>query len=187
MKIVFENQCKKTDNFVDQTINLFNEPTIGDYLKKTGLISYMTPVADIVSSPKKCGYHVEVNPIYKNHQQWVYVLTIGGRVVKIGNSTMTLSGRWNSYTAGTRKNRNKGTCSTTNYFISEIIRVSLLKGFEVKLYGYPIPNRIQAIDVFGDTEIQLADFVKVYEGKLIKKFNDIYGKLPIVGKNGMGK
>jgi hypothetical protein len=187
MKIVFQNQCKKTGKFIKEIIDLSNEPTVKDYLKKANLRNYLKHVANIVKSDKKCGYDVQVFSEYLRHKQWVYILVIAGCVVKIGDSTMTLQGRWNSYSAGTRENRDRGTCSTTNYFISEIIRVSLNMGLKVELYGYTIPNQYQTIDVFGDKQDSLADFVKIFEGNLIKKFNTIYNKLPIVGKNGMEK
>jgi hypothetical protein len=186
MKIYFQNKSKENVGFEKQVVDIDNEPNIQDYLEKAKLTDYIIPIAEITSSDKKCGYYVEVYNSYKDHNQWVYILTIQDKIIKIGDSTMTLSGRWNSYSAGTRSAREKGTCSTTNYYISEIIRVALNMKLEVKLYGYPIPNRIYDIDVFGDKESALADFVKLYEGKMIERFNNIYGKLPVVGKNGKG-
>ena len=188
MQILFENWNSKKNNYIQQFVDLSNEPTIADFIKKAKLENYLSKVATIQSSTnKKCEYQVSIEPTYKKHIQWAYVLVINDRIIKCGDSTMTLQGRWSSYSAGTRQNRDRGTCSTTNYFISEIIRQALKNNMAVELWAYPIPNITQTIDVFGDAENALCDFVTYYESKLLKRFSDIYGKLPIVGKNGLVK
>lgn len=188
MTILFENWDSKQNTYVTKSVDLSQEPEITDFIKKANLENYLFKVASIISNKnKKCEYDVMIEPTYKKHNQWAYVLTIGGKIIKCGDSTMTLQGRWSSYSAGTRQNRDRGTCSTTNYFISEIIRQSLNSGLSIELWAYPIPNILQTIDVFGDTETALCDFVTYYESKLLKRFFDIYNKLPIVGKNGLVK
>ena len=188
MNILFENWDSKKNGYVTQSVDLTNEPTIKDFIKKANLEKYLFKVATIESNTdKKCEYSVIIDASYKKHNQWAYVLVVGGKIIKCGDSTMTLQGRWSSYSAGTRQNRDRGTCSTTNYFISEIIRQSLKSGLLVELYAYPIPNIVQTIDVFGDTINALCDFVTYYESKLLERFSDIYNKKPIVGKNGLVK
>jgi hypothetical protein len=188
MTILFENWDSKKNGYVTQSVDLTNEPTIQDFIKKAKLENYLSKVATIESkTDNKCEYQVIIESIYKKHIQWAYVLVVGNRIIKCGDSTMTLQGRWSSYSAGTRQNRDRGTCSTTNYFISEIIRQSLKNGLSVELYAYPIPNIIQPIDVFGVTKNALCDFVTYYESELLQRFSDIYNKKPIVGKNGLVK
>lgn len=185
--VLFENWNSKKNDFVVETLDLSDEPEIFEFLERGKLNTFYSKVAKIELSDRKCGYSVIVDKKYKSHKQWTYILVINGKVVKCGDSTMTLSGRWNSYSAGTRENRERGTCSTTNYFISEIIRESLDMGYEVELYGYPIPNQYIEIEVHGNSINAVCDFVSYFESDLINKFNNIYGKKPIVGKNGLVK
>ena len=188
MNILFENWDSKKNGYVTQSVDLTHEPTIQDFIKKANLQKYLFKVATIKSNTdKKCEYSVLIDSSYKKHIQWAYILVVGGKIIKCGDSTMTLQGRWTSYSAGTKENRDRGTCSTTNYFISEIIRQSLKNGLSVELYAYPIPNIIQPIDVFGVTKNALCDFVTYYESELLQRFSDIYNKKPIVGKNGLVK
>jgi len=198
--IIFENYNEKSKTYEKSRLDFNNEPTILDFLKKTNLSKYFTKVADIVSDKNKnpkysVNFLQEFLKVGKNgyytkdtdHSQWVYLLSINGKIIKIGESNKTLGNRWGSYGAGTRENRNNGTCSTTNYFISEIIRQSLNSKYKIELFGYRIPNVVIKIDVFGTTKKVITNNVKSYESSLIEKFVNLYGKKPIVGKNGLVK
>ena len=185
--IIFENYDKKTKKMVEERLDTSNEPTIEEFLTKGNLENYIVKVGDITSADLKCGYRVTITEEWKKHEHWAYVLVIGGKVLKCGDSTMTLNGRWGSYSAGTRENRDNGTCSTTNYFISEVVRASLKLGNDVELYGYAIPEIRVDIDVFGEQTNCRGDFISYFESKLIEKFVDNFGHKPIVGKNGLVK
>ena len=185
--IIFENYDKKTKKMVEERLDTSNEPTIEEFLTKGNLENYIVKAGDITSADLKCGYRVTITEEWKKHEHWAYVLVIGGKVLKCGDSTMTLNGRWGSYSAGTRENRDNGTCSTTNYFISEVVRASLKLGNDVELYGYAIPEIRVDIDVFGEQTNCRGDFISYFESKLIEKFVDNFGHKPIVGKNGLVK
>ena len=103
--------------------------------------------------------------------------------MKIGLTTKTLDSRWGSYSAGVKENRRNGTCSTTNYHISELVRNSLKKDYDIKLYGYIIPHTYNNIKILGEDVSALSDHTKLYESKFIEKFKKFYGRTPIVGKN----
>lgn len=181
MQVLFE----KNGN-VPVIIDLDKEPTAEDFLSKTGLDKYLSLVGKIIKdSSLKCGYKTKIDPAYKQHEQWAYMLVVGKRIVKFGDTTKTLQHRWNSYSAGTKENRERGTCSTTNFFISEFIRKALDKGIEVELWGYQIPNKLITIDVLGERREALCDFVTEYESTLLRRFKEIYNKLPVLGKNGL--
>jgi len=192
-KILFENYDNETKTMVETELDITNEPTIDEFLIKGNLNDYIVKVGDItpadgnVSKKLKCGYRVNVKDEWKKHEHWTYVLVIDGKVLKCGDSTMTLKGRWNSYSAGTRISRDNGTCSTTNYFISEIIRTSHELGYEVELYGYAIPPIYAEVDIFGEVETCRGDFVSYFESKLMEKFVDNFGHKPIIGLNGLVK
>lgn len=185
--LIYENYSSKKKKFIEESIILNDEPTIDDFLSKSSLDNFFIPVADIVTSTNLCGYSVIVDNKFKNHCQWSYILVINGRVIKIGDTTVTLAERWSSYSAGTKVARKNGTCSTTNYFISEVVRVALGMGYSVQLYGYPIPNEYIEQNVFGKKVSVLVDSVKYYETYTIDKFVDLFGKTPAVGKNGKSK
>ena len=72
----------------------------------------------------------EVNPIdyvvvpglekeYSEYRELIYILAIDGKVAKIGGTYVGMKGRHQSYNCGTRKARNKGTCSVTNFNVTE--------------------------------------------------------------------
>ena len=75
------------------------------------------------------------------------------------------------------------TCTPPNYHISEFIRISLAKDYDIKLYGYIIPHTYNNITILGEDVKVLNDTKKVYETKFIEKFKKFYGKLPITGNN----
>lgn len=187
-KIIFENYDSKTKEMVKEILDISNEPSIDDYLYLCHLNEDIIKVGEIVRDKKlSCEYRVNIFDEWKKHEHWVYVLVIGDKVVKCGDSTMTLNGRWSSYSAGTRTNRDNGTCSTTNYFISEIIRVAHKKGYKVELYGFAIPEIKIDVDVFGESTECRVNVITYFESKLIEKFVKEFGCKPIVGTNGLVK
>jgi hypothetical protein len=187
-KILFENWDSDTNSYVNQEIDLSNEPTLFDFISKNELSKYLSKVGNItLDKTLKCGYRVSILGEFKKENQWAYVLLIDGKIVKFGDTTKTLNNRWSSYSAGIKKNRDKGTCSTTNYFISEVIRQALENKREVELWGYNIPTKYLTIEVFGETTSAIVDVVTYYESKLLELYQKTYNKLPILGKNGLTK
>ncbi len=189
MKILFENWDSDKNTYVNQEIDLSNEPTFKDFISKNKLSKYLSKVGNITLDNKlKCGYRVcFLAQSAEKDNQWVYVLLINGKIVKFGDTTKTLKDRWGSYSAGIKENRDKGTCSTTNYFISQVIRRALNDGVTVELWGYDIPTQFSTIDVFGETKSAIIDVVTYYESKLLELYQTTYNKLPILGKNGLTK
>jgi len=188
MNIIFENWDSDKNDYVNQEIDLSYEPTLTDFISKNKLSKYLSKVGDItLDTELKCGYRVSILDELKKETQWAYVLLINGKIVKFGDTTSTLKARWGSYSAGIKESRDRGTCSTTNYFISEVIRQALKDGMEVELWGYNIPTQFLSIDVFGETKSAIIDVVTYYESKLLELYQTTYNKLPILGKNGLTK
>lgn len=188
MKILFENWNSIKNDYVKQEIDLSYQPTLTDFISKNNLSKYLSKVGDItLATTLKCGYRVSILDELKKENQWAYVLLIDGRIVKFGDTTKTLNDRWGSYSAGIKENRDRGTCSTTNYFISEVIREYLKKGIKVELWGYNIPTEVITIDVFGESKKAVVDVVTYYESKLLELYQTTYNELPILGKNGLTK
>tara|TARA_R110000824_G_scaffold401341_1_gene611752 strand:+ start:79 stop:648 length:570 start_codon:yes stop_codon:yes gene_type:complete len=186
--IIFENYDSKTKSWLEQELNLTNEPTIDDYLYLCHLNEDIEKVGDIVPDDSiKPQYRTIVYDKVRKHAHWVYILVVGDKVVKCGDTTQTLNERFSSYSAGSRKARDRGTCSTTNYFVSEVIRKAHEIGYKVELYGYPIPPQCISADLFGESVECRVDIVTYYESELIKRFVNEFGDKPIIGKNGMVK
>ena len=80
-------------------------------------------IADVSLKPKERFIkNPEVNPIqynvvkgledkYNSYRELIYAIVIDGKIVKIGGTYVGMKGRHSSYNCGTRKARNKGTCS----------------------------------------------------------------------------
>jgi hypothetical protein len=187
-KIIFENYDSKTKTWVESEFDLTHEPTIDDFLYLCGLNEDIEKVGDIIPDDSlKAQYRTIVNEKHRKHEHWVYILVIGDKVAKCGDTTQTLNERWGSYSAGSRQSRDRGTCSTTNYFVSEAIRKSHEIGYKVELFGYPIPPQYITADIFGEPVKCRVDIVTYFESKLIEKFAKEFGSKPIIGKNGMVK
>ncbi len=105
---------------------------------------------------------------------FVYVFVINGRILKIGQSITSFKGRVSSYNCGKQKARDKGTCSVTNYFILQ----SLLKiNKTVKVY-LMVPDH-RDWKLFGETGTVSFPPVKIWERKLLERFQKKHGKSPI--------
>lgn len=111
---------------------------------------------------------------YLNESGLVYVLVSEGKIVKIGHTINNIHSRISSYNCGKKKHREKGTCSTTNYFILQSI---LNIGNLIQVYAY-FPEK-QKYEIFDETGYETFPSPKVVERKVIKDFLDKYKRLPI--------
>ena len=188
MNIMFKSWDKKQKIYIDQEVDLDEQPSIDHYIESCNLSEYIYKVGDIIHSDRhKSEYRVTGDEHIKKHQQWAYILVIDNKVVKCGNTITTLIDRWGSYRAGHDGNRTSGTCSTTNYYISELVRTSHKMGLTVELYGYAIPQQLTSADIFGTKKECVINIVSDYESELINRFYDTYGYKPVAGPNGMKK
>ena len=111
----------------------------------------------------------------------IYLIVHNDEVIKIGGSGQTLLERWTSYCAGTQKARDKGTCSVTNYEVSQFIRNS---SGSVSLYAYTPEAVNVSVDLFGKaTQIIKAEVWKNYEKFLLDEFCATHGEMPLLSKN----
>ena len=102
----------------------------------------------------------DVNPInyvvvsglenkYNEYRELIYILSIDGKVAKIGGTYVGMKGRHQSYNCGTRKARKKGTCSVTNYNETESQYAAILNGKTVEWYVFDGPFAEATINVWG--------------------------------------
>lgn len=147
--------------------------------KGANFTKFATVVKDLNKSP---GYSYK-KYLTNQDKGWVYIVSVDNKVVKIGQTDATLSSRFSSYQAGTRKNREKGTCSVTNWYCSEVWREALNKDLPVEIYVYPVPTTITQVPVFGDTISVRNKHAYVFEHALLNEYQNLSGGYPILSNN----
>ena len=173
-----------------------NELLIEEFLEKANLTNFnFYKIADSgLKEKKQFDKNPEVNPIaytvvdglvdsYKKYKEVVYILCIMGRVVKIGGTYTGMAKRHRSYNCGTRKARKKGTCSVTNYHITEAQYAAISNGKKVEWYVFDVPPEKIKSKVWNDDEVISPKVYMFWESKLCKKYKNITGHRPILSKN----
>lgn len=147
----------------------------------------LKPVGRFMKNP-------EVNPIdyvvvsgleknYNDYRELIYILAIDGKVAKIGGTYVGMKGRHQSYNCGTRKARTKGTCSVTNFNITETQYTAIMKGKKVEWYVYDVPLAEATINVWGEQVTYNAKTFYKYESALCEKYEQLTGHFPILSSN----
>ena len=100
-----------------------------------------------------------------------------------GGTYVGMKGRHQSYNCGTRKARKKGTCSVTNYNITETQYTAIMNDKKVEWYVFDVPNAEMVIDVFGESvKYNTKTFYK-YESTLCERYNTMVGHFPPLSVN----
>ena len=176
-------------------INTENELSI-DVLLKYGFYK----IADAVLKPKhRFIKNPEVNPIqynvvkgleeeYKSYRELIYALVIDGKIVKIGGTYTGMKKRHSSYNCGTRKARAKGTCSVTNFDITEYQFSALRQGKTVEWYVFDVPLAEATVNLpWGKKITYNAKTYLKYEQTLCEKYAELNnGSVPFCNKQNTG-
>ena len=137
----------------------------------------------------------EVNPIqynvvkgleekYNSYRELIYAIVIDGKIVKIGGTYVGMKGRHGSYNCGTRKARAKGTCSVTNFNITETQYAAIVTGKKVEWYVFDVPFAEATLNLpWGDEITYNAKTFYKYESSLCAKYADLTGHFPILSDN----
>jgi len=162
---------------------------------------YFIPIADIVldnelfTTEKKQGQKkrntlIQFIPKIPNEEfnkknEWLYLLIINGRIVKIGGTRTGLKGRICSYLCGHHiEERGKsGDCSKTNGFIYNTFEFYLQLGCKIEMYGYELPKTQIAIEIFGEETKITAQTYHAYESKFLEDYKKIYQEYPLLSDN----
>lgn len=174
----------------EYNIDFSEELNIKDFLP-SGF--YKVAIAQL-KADKRFIKNPDVNPIdyipvkeyeksYNEYKEVIYIVAIDGKVAKIGGSKVGLKGRHGSYNCGTRKARNKGTCSVTNYNITETQYTAIMSDKTVEWYMFDVPTVEVEIDVFGKNEVVKASVFTKYEASLLAQYSSITGHFPILSVN----
>jgi dimeric dUTPase (all-alpha-NTP-PPase superfamily) len=117
--------------------------------------------------------------------EWLYIITINGRIVKLGGTRTGLKNRAASYLCGhhTRDRGKSGDCSKTNAFVYNTVLFYLSLGCHVEMYGYKLPIANHSIDIFGETENVSVQTYHVYESKFLEDIRTRYFAYPVLNDN----
>jgi hypothetical protein len=168
-----------------------------DYNRK----DYFIPIADIIlddeiiTSGKKEGSKKRKtliqfipkisNEDFSKKNEWLYILVINNRIVKIGGTRTGIKGRIQSYLCGHHiEERGKsGDCSKTNGYIYNTFEFYLNLGCKIEMYGYELPKTEFKIKIF-DKEIKIiAQTYHAYESTFLEDYKKNYNQYPILSDN----
>lgn len=141
---------------------------------------YLDPTDESYNG-KKIDYKPHDVYVWKDEKnEWLYIITYNDRIVKIGMTITSLKERYESYSCGTARAMKKGSCSTTNYIISECNCLAVLCGMNVEIYGIRIPKDVYQKTRFGLTDMTYDSKVREDEKYLAKRFHTVYGHKPFL-------
>lgn len=172
----------------DFNISFSNELEISRWVEKYDLIKVASAsIEPNIIDPTKRLY--KVLPVksqedqFKTKQDLIYFLVFDGKLVKIGGTMTGLKDRITSYYCGTRNNRERGTCSVTNYHVSEAIFAALATGKIVEFYIFKIPQVIINRPILGIEQEISCQVYPAYEKSFIELYCKETGHNPLLSKN----
>jgi len=189
MKVQIQNRCNVTKQWIMQEYDMDKSAKLStfDWSENFCLMANID-----LNKKKPCGYdfrYVSQKSEQKDKSSgWVYLITINDKIVKIGGTKTSLKARFGSYSAGTRKNRKSGTCSTTNYIVSECFRkvFEQSKDNKIMIYGAPIDTPKVSIQVLGSqvclSEMKI-DLYTEFETRYIQEYIEQFKSSPILSFN----
>ena len=137
---------------------LFNSGKKTGTKKRNTLIQFIPKITDIQFNKKT---------------EWLYLLTINDRIVKIGGTRTGIKGRVSSYLCGHHiiERGKSGDCSKTNGFIYNTFEFYLKLGCNIKMYGYELPKTEIIIDIFDKKTKINAQTYHAYESTFLNSIS----------------
>lgn len=147
-----------------------------------------------LKSQERFNKNPDVNPIdyvvvsglenkYNEYRELIYIIAVDGKVAKIGGTYAGMKERHSSYNCGTRKARKKGTCSVTNFNITETQYAAIMNGKRIEWYVYDVPLAEVTINVWGKEITYNAKTFYKYESELCNKYQEMIGHYPLLSSN----
>ena len=125
--------------------------------------------------------YLKDSPYWEDEEaEWVYCISYDGHIVKIGMSMSSLKKRYASYSCGTRKAMKKGSCSTTNYVITESNYHGITEGMKVEIYGIRIEKKYVTEERFKRTFTMETLTGRGHEEWITNIFVETTGHIPIL-------
>ena len=125
------------------------------------------------------------NEEFNKKSEWLYLLVINGRIVKIGGTRTGLKGRVASYLCGhhVEERGKSGDCSKTNGFIYNTFEFYLSLGCKIEMYGYELPKTEMTIEIFGKETKIIAQTYHAYESTFLADYKKNYNDYPLLSDN----
>ena len=114
----------------------------------------------------------------KKNTEGIYFITFNDHIVKIGMTENHFSKRFDSYCCGARRHMKKGTPSTTNFIICEVLYTALQLGLNVDIYGIQIPKEKKEIEVYGQKNLCPISVVRAHEEIITNIYKTNIGEIP---------
>ena len=206
LKVLYPEISKAIDND-DFVFSLEKQMSVDDFFKISKL--KLTKIADCVynikenfpnskrkfiNGPEWTGKIVDYIPIPGREkewkaeaQEWAYAIVYDGKIVKLGMTSAGLSSRFSSYNCGTKKAMIKGSCSTTNFVLTECNYLALLLALDVEIYAYKIKEVIlpTGTNIAGEELFARAQVAPAFESRLIDVYKEETGSIPpLCGQKG---
>lgn len=117
--------------------------------------------------------------------EWLYLITINNRVVKIGGTRNSITERFGSYLCGHHipERGKSGKASQTNMYVYNTLYFYLSNSFKVKLYGYKLPEETITRTILDKTVVIKSQTYHTYESLFINDYKDTYGFIPYLCDN----
>jgi acyl carrier protein len=178
----FQNLSEDTDFINDLQINSANLVDI--------VLDNETYSSGIKQGNKKRNTVIQFIPTISNEAfnkktEWLYLLVMNGRIVKIGGTRTGIRGRIASYLCGHHiEERGKsGDCSKTNAYIYNTFAFYLQLGCKIQMYGYELPKTEMTIEIFGKETKITAQTYHAYESTFLEDYKKNYNEYPILSDN----
>ena len=152
------------DNFI-----LVADIVLDNEVKETGEKQRQTVIKWEPSVGKKTWTH---------RDEWIYIFTINGIIVKFGGTRTGLKSRIVSYLCGHQTISRVGfdKMSQTNAYIYNTFEFYLNCGYEIKMYGFKLPKTTISINILGNDVDIIAQTYHAYESIYISNFTEKYYK-----------
>jgi hypothetical protein len=170
-------------------IDLSKEITFEEF----SLHNHFTHVANVIQTPQDVSRQTVITfePTIPKEQwneqtaQWIYILTINSRIVKIGGTRNGLKQRTGSYLCGhhTEDRGLSGKCSVTNAYLYNTLDHYIRNGSQVKMYGYRIPSVQVTVDIWGSSKVIEAQVYNAFESRAIDSYRRNTGHNPQLSDN----
>ena len=125
------------------------------------------------------------NKLFKKEKDWLYIICINNKIVKIGGTHVGLNKRISGYLAGHIAQLNPTKYKNdTNAKLYSTMNFYLTLGCKVDLYGYEIDEEFikKYIKIFEQIYPIAEQVYHVYEGIFFADFYRLYNKYPVLGK-----
>jgi hypothetical protein len=122
---------------------------------------------------------------FNKKTEWLYLLLINDRIVKIGGTRVGLKGRVMSYMCGHHiaERGKSGDCSKTNGFIYNTFEFYLKLGCTIQMYGYELPRTEIEIKIFDKMTKIVTQTYHAYESTFLDDYKKRYEEYPILCDN----